>query len=337
MSERYLGEIGEFGLIDRLDRAFPAPPGVVGIGDDCAVLPGPGGVARLVTTDMLVEDIHFLRDRIPPGDLGYKSLAVNLSDIAAMGGTPAEAYLSLALPRDTELAWLDAFFDGMLELAGAQSVSLLGGDTTRSPGPIIVNVVVIGEVLEASVRRRSSGRPGDLLCVTGLLGESAAGLRALLDRPDPDPDPDLEALVRCHHRPRPHLAEGRWLARQPGVRAMMDVSDGIDSDIRRILERSRCGAVVELDHLPLSDRLRRVCARRGWDPVESACTGGEDYCLLVSVAPDAWPQVRVGFEQAFGRPLHAIGMLDQDAGRLRYLSKGKPVSLRAGGYDHFGA
>ncbi len=336
MTEKRITDLGEEGLIRRIARAceFLAPSGAVGIGDDCAVVPLPGEKVRLVTTDLLVEDVHFLRSRIPPEDLGHKSLAVNLSDIAAMGGTPREAYLSLALPRDVTLGWVDAFLAGLLELAEASHTALLGGDTTGSRGPIVVNIAVVGDMPAGQVRLRSHARPGDVLCVTGDLGDSAAGLRVLLERHDPTPD--LDALVRRHHRPRPHLAEGRWLARQAGVHAMMDVSDGIDLDLRRLLTASRCGAIVDLERLPVSDLLRRVAPTRGWCVSDLACTGGEDYCLLATVSPEAFDQVQSEFEARFGRPLHRIGRLDGSVGSLRYHTAGHVSNPGGRGFDHFG-
>ena len=171
-------EIGEFGLIRRFSPPFLAPlaAGELGIGDDCAVLPLPDGSVLLATTDMLVEDIHFLRRAIPPADLGWKSLAVNLSDIAAMGGSPHAAFLSLALPRDVEVEWVDSFFAGLKELAEESGTELLGGDTTRSPERVVVNIAVLGGARPDRVKLRSGARPGDAVCVTGFLGDSGGGL-----------------------------------------------------------------------------------------------------------------------------------------------------------------
>ncbi len=341
MTSSTLKTLGEFGLIHRVAQRSRAgtPRGVVGVGDDCAAIPGPDGKVRLVTTDLLVQDVHFVLERIGPRDLGHKALAVNLSDVAAMGGTPREAYLSIALPADTAVAWVDGFFDGFLALADQEGVAVLGGDTTGTPGPVVVNVVVVGQAEAGQVRFRGEGLAGDAVCVTGWLGDSAAGLRVVLTpgllEGREGGDPDLRELVRRHHRPRPHLEEGRWLARQLGVHAMMDVSDGLDADLQRILEASGCGAVVDVDRLPISPLLRRVAHRLGWDPVELACGGGEDYCLLLTVDPSVLDGVQAGFRARFGRPLVVVGTLEGRPGRIQYRIDGAPAVLSGHGFDHF--
>ncbi len=331
-----LSAIGEFGLIRRFSPAFlkGLPRGIVGIGDDCAVLPWKKNASLLVTTDMLVEDVHFLRAKISARDLGYKSLAVNLSDIAAMGGRPTSAFLSIGLPARIDVAWIDAFFGGLRRLARTARVRLLGGDTTRSPGPLIINLCVLGRIHPDRIKFRSGARPGDIIAVTGRLGDSGAGLRLLLEeRPL---GRDERYLVRRHHRPRAHLGKGAWLARHGGVTAMMDVSDGIDSDIRRIMERSGCGAVINLDHLPVSPQLVRTTRKFGWDPLEIAAAGGEDYCLLVTVRPERFEKIGSAFRLAFGRRLAAVGEIVKKNEGLEYRRNGMPTKLGRRGFDHFG-
>jgi len=330
-----LSALGEFGLIRRFSPAFMKnlPPDIIGIGDDAAVLPWKKDACLLVTTDMLVENVHFLRTEIGPRDLGAKALTVNLSDIAAMGGSPRSAFLSLGIPGKLGIEWLDAFFRGMAELAEASGVHLLGGDTTRSPGPIVINIVVLGQVRRTRLKLRSGARPGDLIVVTGFLGDSGAGLRVLLE--DLPRERDEARLVRRHHRPRAHLAEGAWLAARDGVTAMMDVSDGIDSDLRRIMERSHCGAAVNLDDLPLSGPLRRAGKKYGWGVRGLAASGGEDYCLLATIRPDRYERITAGFEKTFGRPLSRIGTIEGKKERLRYRTAGKTVELKPRGFDHF--
>jgi thiamine-monophosphate kinase len=331
-----ISAIGEFGLIRRFSPPFlkKLPKDLMGIGDDCAVLPWKGRTRLLVTTDMLVEDIHFLRAKIPARDLGYKALAVNLSDIAAMGGRPESAFLSLGIPAEIRVEWLDAFFNGLKYLAAAEGVRLLGGDTTKSPGSLIINIAVIGRADRARIKFRSGAKPGDLVCVTGELGDSGGGLRIILeDRPF---DKDERYLVRKHNRPRPHLEEGAWLAGQGGVTAMMDVSDGIDSDLRRIMEKSRCGAAVDFDLLPISAPLRRTSEKRGWNVREVAAAGGEDYCLLAAVRADHLEKIETGFRKRFGRPLAVIGRVTERKTGLRYFAGRLPVKLERRGFDHFG-
>lgn len=330
-----LSELGEFGLIRRIQSRFATPGGgALGIGDDCAVLPLDGARVQLVTTDLLIENIHFLRNRISAEDLGHKALAVNLSDIAAMGGAPTGAFLSVGFPPDLEVDWLDRFFAGIQTLADASACPLLGGDTTRSEDRIVINFAVLGAAARGEVKYRSTARPGDRIAVTGDLGDSAAGLRVLLAGGPTEAAGGERRLVVAHHRPRPHLEEGQWLARREAVHAMMDVSDGIDSDLRRIMEQSGIGVAVDLDALPMSDALRTVCAARGWSAADLAAAGGEDYCLLCTVEPRAFPELARAFEARFGRPLHAIGTVREESA-LSYRFDGRPAKLAGHGFDHF--
>ena len=286
-----LKELGEFGLIERIKEALggPMPDGVLGIGDDCAVLPQAGGMETLVSTDMLLEGSHFLRGDIPARLLGWKSAAVNFSDIAAMGGRPVGSFLSLGLPAGLDSDWMDAFLAGYKECSQYCGAPLLGGDTTTSQDGIAINVTVIGQCQRGRSRKRSSAVPGDLVCVTGPLGDSAAGLQAILQ--GVRGSEDAEALVERHYRPMPRVSEGQALAATPGVHAMMDISDGVASDLRHILKASGVGAAVRTQDVPLSAELRRVCAQQGWDATTLALTGGEDYELLFTMAPGTEPPV----------------------------------------------
>ncbi len=330
-----LKDIGEFGLIRRIAPLFDAvAPGAMGIGDDCAILPGAGEEAVLVTTDLLVEDVHFLRARIPPRLLGRKSLAVNVSDIASMGGSPTACFLSIGLPAEIELDWLDEYFKGVKEIGEETGCPLLGGDTTKSPRGIVINFAVVGRVARERAKFRSGARVGDVLAVTGPLGDSGAGLRLLLENRPLDSD-DARVLVEAHHNPRPHMPEGQWLAARAAVTAMMDVSDGIDSDIRHILERSSVGgARVDLDTLPTTACMRRICAQYSWTPEELAAAAGEDYVLLCALAPEAIDEIASGFEKMFGRPLVRIGAITAEGG-LQYYKNGLPARLARHGFDHF--
>lgn len=329
-----LADLGEFGLIQRIHAQFENQgEALLGIGDDCAVLPGKDESLTLVTTDMLVEDIHFLRARIDPVALGHKSLAVNLSDIAAMGGIPTGIFLSLACPKTIAIDWLDAFFDGFKQLADTYDCPLLGGDTTKSSGPVVINVAVLGTVARDSVKYRSGAKPGDVIAVTGLLGDSGAGLQLLLDDHALD-DEAKRALVDAHHQPSPHLVEGQWLSQQTAIHAMMDVSDGLDSDLRHIMDRSGVGAVIDLDQIPLSPALRKVCATCKWSPTEFAVAAGEDYCLLCTIDGDAFKRIACAYARRFARPLFPIGRIVEGAS-LTYAQAGNPVDRTRHGFDHF--
>ncbi len=329
-----ISEMGEFGLIERIKEVLgqDLPQNSLGIGDDCAVLPEARN-RTLVTTDLLVEGVHFLKSAISPKDLGHKSLAVNLSDIAGMGGTPTYAFVSIALPEDTEVEWVSSFYEGLRNLARKYKVSVLGGDTTRSLNGITINITLLGET-DGRVKLRSSAKKGDLICVTNTLGDSAGGLQIILNQIAQD-SPARQYLVKCHHHPKPQVEEGQWLAQQENVHAMMDVSDGIGSDLKRIIEQSGCGARVDLEKIPLSDQLRLSAKELGWDPLELAISGGEDYCLLLTVDRTSYPGIAAEFKKQFNLPLYAIGEITSDRGKPEYLVNGMPHPLSSSGFDHF--
>jgi thiamine-monophosphate kinase len=320
MMEKTLADLGEFGLIGQIRRRFPAPEGVTGIGDDCAVLPQKSGLESLVSTDMLVEGTHFLRDGISPYDLGWKSAAVNLSDIAAMGGKPMATFLSLALPADLSETWINAFLDGYAELSGRFDVPLLGGDTTASPDRICINVTVLGESPYGRSRLRSAAVVDDLICVTGPLGDSAAGLKAILA--GLERDADVSTLIDRHCRPVPRVAEGQELRLNLGVHAMLDISDGIGSDLQHILDASEVSAQIDRSAIPLSLALKRVCARQGWDPLALAIGGGEDYELLFTCTRQA--------EMLICVPHFVIGKITK-----RSFSSSAGPDWQVSGFEHF--
>lgn len=336
-----IADLGEFKFIDHLSRLTDISnnrhldDGVVGIGDDCAVIPKNSEVSTLVTTDMMMEDVHFIRSKIPPEELGHKLLAVNLSDIAAMGGTPAYAFLSMALVRDLDVDWLDRFFLGFKGLAEKFGVHLLGGDTTGSFGKISLNLTLMGEARIGHIKFRSGAKPGDLICVVGNLGDSAAGLKVLLEDITPDSS-EIRELIGRHHSPIPRVSEGQWLAGQTEVHAMMDISDGLSSDIRRVMSRSACGARIELTRLPVSDLLRSVSTIRSWSYLDLAWQGGEDYGLLVIVDPQGYDKIAKDFLERFDSPLSSIGEITETQNNVNLTLNGKPYATRLPGFTHFG-
>lgn len=282
--------IGEFNLIESIKEHFPVPAGVTGIGDDCAVLPQKSGRETLVTTDMLMEGVHFLMEDADPYDLGWKSAAVNISDIAAMGGVPVGTFLSFALPKTLTGAWVERFIEGYKAVSDLSGTPLLGGDTTSSLDRLCINVTVLGECQAGASRKRSAAVPGDLICTTGYLGDSAGGLQVILDeaagRKEARTDDEKE-LVRRHYQPVPRVSEGVVLAGTEGVHAMMDISDGVGSDLRHILKASGVSAVIDVSSIPVSDELKRSAESRGWNVSELALNGGEDYELLFTISPEA--------------------------------------------------
>lgn len=324
-----INEVGEFGLIRRIAERFQSlvPEGWEGIGDDCAILPWGDERSLLVTTDLLVENVHFLRNRITAYELGLKSLAVNLSDVAAMGGEPIATFLSLGLPADTVTTeWSDAFFEGYRSFG----VPLLGGDTTSLREGIVINITVLGIAPNSHIKRRSAAQAGDWIAVTGPLGDSAGGLQALLQ--SLPPEADTSELIRRHHCPRPHLAEGLWLGGRAEVHAMMDVSDGVASDLQHILRASSLAATVNVPDLPITPLLQRVAAREGWDAVRMALSGGEDYVLLLTVSDTGLEALQAAYTARFGSPLHLIGRCENGpSGTIRYLGSEEQFT----GFKHF--
>lgn len=287
-------QLGEFGLIDRIRKMTSVPdPSWVGIGDDCAVIPlspetgGAPASDLLVSTDMLVEGTHFLMEDISPRQLGWKSAAVNISDIAAMGGKPIATFLSLALPKTLPEQWMQEFMEGYNGISEKFGAALLGGDTTCSPDRICINVTVLGTCPRGKAKLRSAARPGDLVCVTGTLGDSAAGLRLILG----GQKGAAPRLMDRHYTPTPRVEEGLALSCLPGVHAMMDISDGVGSDLRHILDESGVGARIDTGKLPISKELQALCSEKGWDPKELALSGGEDYELLFTMDPQETPDI----------------------------------------------
>jgi len=331
-----VGAIGEFGLIGRLLARVPAGGGLlVGAGDDAAVLELTPGSALVATCDGQVENVHFLRGGTPPRALGHRALAVNLSDVAAMGGRPRWALVALTLPPDLEVAWLDELYDGMAALAERHGVGVVGGNVARTAGPIVVDVTLLGEVRPGERLTRAGARPGDAVFVTGAPGESAAGLRLLLEpeRQRSVPHRDVERLLERHRAPAPRVDEGQRLARSGLATAAIDVSDGLAADLGHLLAASSVGATLDEAALPVSSPLRRLAAATGIDPIELILHGGEDYELLFTC--EAGGAERVGGE--LGLPATRIGTIDREPG-LRLRGRGGVVRpLAARGHDHFGS
>jgi thiamine-monophosphate kinase len=324
---------------DALVRAIRALAGTtgrgvtVGIGDDCAVLATEPGTVLLATTDLLLEDVHFRRRWAEPADIGWKALAVNLSDIAAMGGRPRWALVALACPSDTPAADIAGFYEGALALARAQDVAIVGGDTSASPAGWFVNVTLLGEAVRPCLR--STARPGDVIAVTGTLGRAAAGL-AVLERegvPDVASPAHLADVVRAHLRPQPRVSEGLWLGAAGGVTAMMDLSDGLGIDLPRLLDESRAGAVVDVDTLPVDAVTRAVAAALGADALAWATGGGEDYELLLTCEPASVERLQRGLAESGGR-LTTIGEIVAGPPAVRWSSQGREVQV-ARGFEHF--
>jgi thiamine-monophosphate kinase len=336
MKRRPGGRLTERGLIDTIRRLAARGERVeVGIGDDCAVLAPTAGARLVATTDLLIEDVHFRRRYTEPADIGWKSLAVNLSDIAAMGARSLWALVALACPADTTMEEIEAFYEGALALGSEHGVTIVGGDTSASPTGWFVTVTVLGETSHAP-RLRSGARPGDVVAVTGPLGRAAAGL-AVLERakaPAGVPSDALAQVTAAHLRPRPRVAEGRWLGAADGVTAMIDLSDGLATDLGHVTEESGVGARAELGRLPIDDSTLAVARALRTDPVVWATGGGEDYELLLTCTPSALPRLETELERATGTRLIAIGEIVAGEGLTFVDAHGRPRAA-ASGFEHF--
>lgn len=294
---------GEDTFIEYLAKMFPTMNG-----DDCAVI----SPNLLVTTDALVEGVHFLKEQISPQDLGYKTIAVNVSDIVAMGGVPKYGFLSVAFPKTLEDSWIKHLMEGIQEACIKWNIFLLGGNTVGSKRDIFLSMTLVGSA--EKIKYRNTAEEGDIICVSGNLGDSGAGFRALQE------GVVNEKLIRSHFRPEPSVEQGKWLASLSGVHAMMDISDGLDCDLKRLLKASQKGAIIDIDKLPLSEELLKICREREWDPLQLALTGGEDYCLLFTVAKEATA------------PLFPIGTITKEG--LIFQKGGKSISINYPHFDH---
>jgi thiamine-monophosphate kinase len=354
-------ELGEFGLIDlfekRAGRSLTAQE--LGIGDDCAVLEPPAGERMLWTTDMLVEDVHFTRDTLctqgaetkaaanahlratRTAALGWKSLAVSISDVAAMGGTPRAALLALGLPADTSLAFVTDFRDGFLRCARTYNIRLMGGDTVSSRHAISIAVTVLGHTTNRRVVTRAAAHPGDVVFCSRTLGDSRAGL-ALLEHASfaaGAPDKTLkDPLLRAHLEPRPQVALGRWLA-ENGVTAMIDISDGLVADLGHICHMSHLGALIEAEKLPISEAARAAGRKLRQDPVDWALYGGEDYCLLFTVDSGAAHELPRRVKQALDVEVYRVATLSSTAQtpHIELVRNGifVPLETAKKGFHHF--
>ena len=329
------GEIGEFDFIERIGAAGVSRTARVrcGIGDDCAVLAGVNDRVRLITTDMMVEGVHFVVEATDPGWLGHKLLAVNLSDIAAMGGEPREALISLAIPRDLDVGYMECVYGGLRELASRFGVNVVGGDTTRSTGPLVMSLTLTGEMDQDRVCYRSGANPGDLIYVSGTLGDSAAGMKLALGDEVGLSEEDREFLMCRHHRPEPRVALGQALAATGAVTAMLDLSDGVASDLRHICRQSGVSAVIDGTAIPVSPAFRRFRGLSDAGIRNLEISGGEDYELMCTVAHEARGDVEA---LAAESRISCIGRIEAGDGRL-YFENAQRVrtELAARGFEHF--
>jgi thiamine-monophosphate kinase len=331
-----ISSLGERALVARLQQRVGAPPSfvLIGIGDDAAVLRPARNMDEVITTDSLVEGVHFRRDWSPADAIGYKALAVSLSDLASMGATPRASLLSLALPADYPLADFDALIDGYLSLASSSGAVLVGGNMTRSPGPAMIDVTAIGTVGHRRVLRRSGARPGDELYVTGALGSAAATLERL--QSGQTRESLLTSAADClsrYERPEPRLRCGIIVGRSRAASAAIDLSDGLADAAGRLAEAAGLGVVIDASQLPTVDGARAWAQESGRDLVDLALSGGEDYELAFAVHPKRRKRFLGAAKRCHGLAVTRVGTFSTEPGAW-VLRDGERVEL-TGGFKHF--
>jgi thiamine-monophosphate kinase len=322
----------ERALIQHIRGRLPAPPPslIVGPGDDAAVVLPERGAFQVLTTDAIVEGIHFDRRFSSLSDIGHKALAVNVSDVGAMGAKPEFGLLSLILPDWITIRALDELLDGLLEMAGAARVSVAGGNISRSPGPLIVDVTVTGSVRPRRILTRSGGEAGDVLYLTGSIGAAHAGLQALRGGVVSDA---MNDCVRRHRRPEPRFRIGMLLGRNRAASACMDLSDGLADAVRQVAEASGTGATIDASVLPIDPAARAWFESQGTDPITAAVSGGDDFELLFAVPRKRAGRLRAVKSAARGVPFVRVGELTKPPGLL-VVRDGRSEPLPEG-FQHF--
>jgi thiamine-monophosphate kinase len=330
-------ELSELELVRAIRKVLSgkAPGVVVAVGDDAAVIE-PGRHQGVLTADMLVEGVHFELGATSAHDLGYKAVAVNVSDVAAMGGSPRYGLVCLGLSSGIQASWVMELYGGLREAADEHGMTLVGGDTNRADRAV-VSVTVYGEVPTGRAVARSGARPGDALVVTGSLGGSAGGLRIARDaaggRTDALSTEWGRALLALHERPPARVGEGQALA-AAGATAMIDVSDGLALDLARLCEESETGARVRLPDLPVATGLVDLAAMTAADPLDLVLHGGEDYELLATIPSEAVDEARRALVERFGTRLTTIGEVTKESGLIA-IRDGSESPLEPRGWDHF--
>jgi thiamine-monophosphate kinase len=335
---RTVGDIGEFELIKLLTGDLPyTPQTIVGVGDDCSVYEISKGRYILATCDMLIEDVHFTRKTASAFLIGCKAMACSLSDIAAMGGHPLFALISLGMPSTTPEDFVQDLYVGIRSMCREYEAVLIGGDTVRTPNRIVIDVSMIGDCPKGKFVLRAGAKAGDAIVVTGHLGDSAAGLDLLSGKVS---EPDIERrsqLIEAHLAPVPRCIEGAFLAENFEVHSMIDISDGLAGDLGHICESSMLGARLWADKIPISEMLGDFCSGARLDPLKYALAGGEDYELLFTLSSKEFERLAKEWPEDFEVPLFRIGEMDKTIKGIRIVSEdGREHPLDARSFDHFG-
>jgi thiamine-monophosphate kinase len=314
-------------------RTIYNPEVIIGIGDDCAVLEKNATHYTLISKDLLLEDIHFRLSTSNPAAIAQKAIHCNLSDIAACGGIPLYILLGISCPNNTPKDWLETFALTVKNICEPRKITIIGGDTTGSPDKLYMSITVIGEVEKKHLKLRSTTKVGDYLAVTGNLGDSALGLFALESK---QKHRKFAHSISRHTAAIARCEEGKWLGSQKAITAMMDISDGLDTDLNRMIKAANAGAEIEVSRLPYRNEFLQLTKECNLNLYELLLGGGEDYELLIAIDPLQTALLQTEFAQHFKTPLTVIGKITSEP-QLRYLQKGIPVDLQFKNFNHFGA
>jgi thiamine-monophosphate kinase len=338
-SQTTVADVGERAIVERIRARVPPPPAwvAVGIGDDAAVVEPERNALDVLTADALIEGVHFDRRVVPPGAIGYKALAVNLSDLAAMGAAPRLALLSLGLPPTLPVSDVDELLDGLLGLAARFKTALVGGNISRSPGPLIVDVTAVGSARRRRILTRAGAQPGDAVFVSGWMGQAAAGLASSMARAGRGDGPAEagreDTCVARFLRPEPRVRLGLLLGRGRVASACVDLSDGLACGLADLSRASGVGLAVDGEALPIDEGTRQWFGSRGADAVDAACAGGEDYELLFTVPHRRTRALEAVRRLLGGLPCTKIGTITKGGGCV--LRRGGREGPLPAGFAHF--
>ena len=313
----------EAGIIHFLKAAFPEH-----IGDDAAVLPLTSDTRLVITHDLLVEDVHFRQRYQDAASLAHKALQVNLSDVAAMGAMPLYVLLGLSIPR-TDSNNIDAFLTHFTTACKKSKVTLIGGDTTRSPDAFFISVTAIGSLQEKHIKYRHTAQAGDIICVAGQLGDAHLGFTALEQN-----EPGFNDFKTCFLKPNARINEGLWFGTQNPVTAMMDISDGLFTDLEKLAQASQLGATIHLEKLNPTPEFQAACQHFNLDPITTQLSGGEDYGLLLTVKAQNYPSFAEAFQTRFQYPLKPIGYMHAGDG-VQLIKNNQPIHIQLDLFSHF--
>ncbi|WP_276873536.1 thiamine-phosphate kinase [Dialister micraerophilus] len=325
MEIKTVKDLGEFACIKKISKNFIYNPKLVklGSGDDGAVYTVPEGFDQVISTDTMVEGIHFLKSTMSPSDVGYRICTVNFSDMAAMGALPTGIVFSLALPDDLPVNWLEFCYDGIREACKKYNVNILGGDITGSKQGVVLTGTVVGIVKKISYITRSGAKEGDIVFVTGTVGDSAAGLISLLHNCEND------YLKKRHTRPEPQIEWGQYFS-EVGVNSLNDISDGLSRELNEIAAASNVVIQIDSTKIPISKETCELSEKLGKNSLELALDGGEDYELVGTASKEIWKKIKLK------KGITAIGTVKKGIkSSVEILHKGKIKKVAAKGYDHF--